>query len=171
MSERINRAAGGVLQLLDIKSGGVTPNLLLETCQPSIDMARLYGQQQIEVETETDGGLAPGGPDTTTLNVPVGERWLIWSVAGRLIYSSGAAGSAIAYLRAEISGANLPLTDSQVYTVSSAVSESTFGTGFLTYPLILQGGNGISLKSNDRATATMAQTLYVLKTVLGQANA
>jgi len=170
MAEQINRAAGGILQLLDIKSGGVTPGALVETLQPSLDMARFYAQQQLEIQTETDGGLAPGGPYNTDVNVPVGERWLVWCVASRISYSSGSAGTASAYLRCEVSGANLPLVKTTQFSISSALSETTLTTGFLEYPLILQGGSGVSARLNDLATATVAQTLYVLKMVLGQAN-
>lgn len=156
---QINTAAAGLLQLLDIKSGGITPGELNNTLQPTFDLARGYIAQDIVLETKTDSGLAAAA--NTEINVPVGERWFIQLVGGKIDRTAGS-GDITCLLRAQIQEQGFaPLITSQKFTMGATNQERNISTGYLTYPLILIGGAQLQLRSVDPGF-TFNQTLFVV---------
>ena len=161
IDSQINVAAAGLLQLLDLKSGGVTPSELINKLQPVFDLSRNYIAQDTVLETKTDAGVAVA--TDTDINVPVGERWFVHVVGGQFTRTAGG-GDITGVVTAQIQEQGFaPLTDSIKWTFGATNQRRYITTGYLTYPLILIGGSELRLSSIDPGV-TFNQTLYVVAT-------
>lgn len=159
IDSQINTAAAGLLQLLDIKSGGITPGELVNKLQPVFDLSRNYFAQDIVLETKTDAAVAVA--TNTDINVPIGERWFVELVGAKLERTAGS-GDINVLLAAQIQEQGFaPLVNSQKFTMGATNQERYISTGYLTYPLILLGGAELRLRTVD-PWITFNQTLFVV---------
>lgn len=155
---QINTAAAGLLQLLDIKSGGVTPGELVNVLQPSFELSRHYMSQQIELETKTTAGIAAS--TDIDINVPIGERWYVHCVGSKCVRTAGG-GDVTQSLQAQVQEQGFaPIVDSKRDTFGAANTEHYLSTGWKDYPIILLGGAELRLSVVDPG-ATVTATLYV----------
>jgi hypothetical protein len=115
MSGPIQNVPYGFLSLLDLKSTGRLPPDLLETVQPSFDLALLYLQRKAVDQVALFGSAPATGAITTGLHsfaafltpgpvnaaVPNNEFWYVYAMAGTIVTQNAAdfisAGCAIEY--------------------------------------------------------------------------
>lgn len=128
------------MQLLDLQSSGVSPQVLGQQVQPTLDFLPFYTGQVERTEQGASIALGTSGDFGTSLAVPAGQIWLLRQAT----FSVGAAasGSFVGNWRLERGAASayLPTSTPLLLSIAGAFL-CTYGSWQPTPPILLRGGD------------------------------
>lgn len=87
MPQLIQRAPLGLLSVFDSKAGGVAPNQLSDTVQPTVDLQPMYGlyvRNRITASIAAAGVVVGFNSLGGLLLVPAGETWRLLNLTGNV---------------------------------------------------------------------------------------
>ena len=126
---QINRYPETLLNLLDMKSSGVTPRALQGVVSPTLDVGEMYAVKLITAENSNGTITAVGS--TVTLTIGNGQHWLIRNVSGVVNYTAigQKVDTAIDIVRPD-NAVSVTVANHQGFQAQASGDSARYGVGF-----------------------------------------
>lgn len=163
--DNINRVPRGLLQLLELKTGGITPPRLNDELQAQLDLLPFYMSPNVVFQGALN--LLSAGGQVVTLSVPALERWIVQGITAHVsALTMPASGSIdVSFTKA---GQSTEAIMGQFVQVLAVPAISRFGVGAdaANFPLVAGPGDTFSgtLTALSAGTATLSLIVHFMRT-------
>ena len=141
---KIQRVASGLLSLIDNRATRETPNELLQTVQPSLDMRAFYEQNVgVEAAQVVQGTVAATGV-AANLTIPDGELWSVYTINAYAFTPTAAADICVGIELTGLPG--VPVTPGLFIAENNALNLNTWAA-FPTYNAVYNNPQGLLLRA------------------------
>lgn len=143
MAERVNRVPQGLIPLLQLKTGGVTPPAVSDLLAGTIDLTDFYATNRYEMQAVFNNTANAVG-NVATLTVPESEFWLVYSASGILIQqNNNDAGAVVVQVKLGSNVNPVMLGQSPNVTFPALANNSNVSavSNGLPRPLLLRSGD------------------------------
>lgn len=161
----INRLPLGFLGLLDIKSGGRSPQEAAAFLQPVLDMSRFYVESSPEFINFNDTGVASaGGSFRNGFTVPQNEAWFVTNYAVKWVFNAIAneiCNAVPAISTPSTPGISVPLGPAADTTMTTSLATNAkVGAAAIYRPFLANPGDRIGCLTMQIITATSITLVY-----------
>lgn len=143
----INRVPRGLLQLLQLKSGGANPNQLSPEVRGTVDLTNMWASQLVGAPILNNETINSAG-DVSDLSIQNPEIWFVYAVAATIqLTTAGDVGRCSIGVQGQ-TGGFLPFAQSETFT-ATATSQRVVAAAQFPNPLILTGSFDIRARCDQ----------------------